>query len=530
MAKVEKVAGPLKFGEGPAWSTDGRRIHYSIGHSHFVYDVERARQVDDSLDAARRARGDTTAQRDTTQRTGGPAANPRGYQPVETPILLRAKRDLPQGTALLRGARIVTMKGDEVIERGDILVRNNRIAAIGATGSVQAPAGTQTFDVSGKTIVPGFVDTHAHPDVERGEHQQPWSYLVNLAYGVTTMRDPQTGTTDVLTYEDAVDAGLAVGPRIYSTGPGLFGPTYFPGLGDDIKDVDHARRIMRRYSQYYDTKTLKMYITGNRQQRQWVLMAAREQNIMPTTEGALDFRYDLTMAIDGYPGQEHALPVTPLYKDVVGLFAQSGITYTPTLLVVYGGPWGENYWYEHENVYNDPKLRRFTPYEELSAKSRRRVRGSFGGGNAGGWFMDDEYNFPAVAKAAADIVKGGGRIGVGSHGQLNGLGYHWEMWSIAKGGMSPHDVLRCATIFGAEGIGLQRDLGSVEVGKLADLVILDGNPLQDIRNTNTVRYVMKNGRLYDGNTLDELYPTRRTMDRVKGTPEKPDVKAGIAGQ
>src|SRR5437762_3391176 len=143
-------------GQFPAWSADGKKVHYSIGHSHFVYDIDRARQMADSMEQAARARGDSTAQRDTAQqRNQGPAANPRGYQPVETQILLRAKRDVPQGTALLTGARIVTMKGDEVIERGDILVRNNRIAAIGPSGSVQAPAGTQTIDVAAKTIVPG---------------------------------------------------------------------------------------------------------------------------------------------------------------------------------------------------------------------------------------------------------------------------------------------------------------------------------------------------------------------------------------
>src|SRR4029434_2351731 len=125
--------------------------------------------------------------------------------------------------------------------------------------------------------------------------QQAWSYLANLAYGVTATRDPQTGTTDVLTYEDAVTAGSAVGPRIYSTGPGLFGTGYIPQLGEDIKDLDHARRIMRRYSQYYDTKTLKMYMAGNRQQWQWIIMAAKEQNIMPSIEGALESRDDLTV-------------------------------------------------------------------------------------------------------------------------------------------------------------------------------------------------------------------------------------------
>src|SRR4030095_13783943 len=214
----------------------------------------------------------------------------------------------------------------------------NRIVAVGPAGSVQVPAGAREVDATGKKIVPGFVATHPHLRLNQGVHQQPWSYLANLAYGITTMRDPQTGTTDVLTYEDAVVAGTAVGPRIYSTGPGLFGPTYFPGAGDDIKDLEDARRVMRRYSEYYDTKTLKMYISGNRQQRQWILMAAREQHIMPTTEGALDQGYDMTMAIDGYPGQEHALPITPLFKDVVNLFGKTGIAYTPTLIVSYGGP------------------------------------------------------------------------------------------------------------------------------------------------------------------------------------------------
>ena len=193
----------------PSWSADGKRVHWSIGNSHFVYDLDRARQFDDSVAAARRARGDTTG---AARATGHDAARHRpGGKSARLSTGGDAHRHSSRGATsrrarrVFRNARVVTMKGNEIIERGDIVVRNNRIVAVGAAGTVQVPAGAREIDVTGKTIVPGFVDTHAHLRLTQGVHQQPWSYLANLAYGVTTTRDPQTGTTDVLTYEDAVD-------------------------------------------------------------------------------------------------------------------------------------------------------------------------------------------------------------------------------------------------------------------------------------------------------------------------------------
>ncbi|MBB4632668.1 amidohydrolase family protein [Sphingosinicella soli] len=414
-------------------------------------------------------------------------------RPTTTEMIVALPRDTPSGRLLLRGARAITMNGDQVIEDADILVDGDRIAAVGTRGSFPVPSGAAMRDVRGKTIIPGFIDTHDHvADVRRDVlDMEPWGPAARLAYGITTAFDPSTLTIDGLAYEDLVDAGLVVGSRMPSTGPALFSFNRFTSL-------DEVRAVLRRYRDHYRTFNIKEYRTGSRRVRQWIAMAAQELGMLGTTEGALSLKLELSQIIDGYGGSEHAIPVMPLGSDITELVARSGSGYTTTLQISHGGPPAQDRFVAHDNQHDDPKYRRFTPHFAIDAKMRVRQ-----------WRIDSDYSFPAVAAGAAAIQRAGGRVGIGAHGELPGIGYHWEMEAHAMGGMTPAEVLRAATIGGAGVIGRAAEFGSIAAGKYADLVILDADPRADIRNTRRIAQVMKNGRLYDAATLDEQWPRQR---------------------
>jgi hypothetical protein len=387
------------------------------------------------------------------------------------------------------------MRGAEVIDDADIVVRNNRIAAVGKRGTLTIPQHAVVRDVSGKFIIPGLIDTHDHwAEIRRGVlDMQNWSFLTDLAYGKTAGLDPSPLSIDMFAYQDLLNAGLSLGPRVYSTGPAIFSWNEFTSL-------DQVRTVLSRYPDFFRTHNLKEYRTGNRRVREWVAMAANELGLQPTCEGALDMKLDLTQIIDGFAGAEHALTAAPLYKDVIELLAQTRTSYTTTLQISHGGPPAQNYFIERDLPQSDTKLQHFSPPLLAEKKFARRH-----------WYAPDEYFFAAIAQGAASIQRAGGLIGIGAHGEVPGYGIHWEMQAHAAGGMTPHEVLQAATIGSAETIGRQDEIGSLEVGKYADLVVLDRNPLTDIRNTLAIAWVMKNGRLYDASTLDEIYPAPRKL-------------------
>jgi imidazolonepropionase-like amidohydrolase len=223
-----------------------------------------------------------------------------------------------------------------------------------------------------------------------------------------------------------------------------------------------------------------------------IIKAARELQMEVVPEGGSLLYYNETMILDGHTTVEHSLPVPNLYKDVVTLFGKSKTGYTPTLIVAYGGLSGEYYWYQKTNVWENPRLSKFVPRFVLDPRSRRRTMAP-----------DDEFNHFNEARIAAGLDRDGVLVNTGAHGQREGLGLHWELWMLAQGGLSPHEALRCATANPARTLGMDRDLGTLEAGKLADIVVIEGNPLQDIRQSEKVTWTMVNGRLYDAATMNE---------------------------
>jgi imidazolonepropionase-like amidohydrolase/Tol biopolymer transport system component len=452
----------VNAGENMHWSGDSRQLHFSLGDTLFTAEVNDAKA-----------------------------------KLAEQKIGFMQASDKPQGRIALVGARIATMKGDEVIENGVVVVDGNRIAAIGAAGSTAIPADAQKIDVSGKTIIPGLIDVHWHGAMGDGDlvPQQSWVDYASLALGVTTLHDPSNANGPIFTQSEMQRAGLITAPRIYSTGIILYGArTPFTAV---INNLDDALTHLRR-QQAHGAISVKSYNQPRREQRQQIVEAARETGMMVVPEGGSLFEMNMSMVVDGHTGIEHALPLAEVYDDVTQLWSQTQVGYTPTYIVAFGGLDGEHYWYAHTEAWKHPLLSRYVPRSLLQARAVRREIAP-----------EEDYNVLRVAATATQLSKAGVEVHIGAHGQREGLGSHWELWTEVLGGMTPLQAIRTGTLNAAHYLGLDKDIGSLEVGKLADLVVIDGDVLKDIRQSDRIQYVMQNGRVYEAATMNQVAPLKK---------------------
>ncbi|MBY0245606.1 MAG: amidohydrolase family protein [Sphingobacteriaceae bacterium] len=471
LTKITKDAGSYLH-----WSADSKRINWTLGEQYFSKELKKCFSfLDDS--------------------------NPTDS--ISATINLKLNTDFPKGIIALKNARIITVQADDkVIENGTILIENNKIIAIGNTNEVNIPNNTKIIDLEGKTIMPGIIDVHAHlrTSPDGVSPQQDWSYLANLAFGVTTAHDPSSNTEMVFSQSEMLKSGRMIGPRLYSTGSILYGADGdFKVTINNLEDaLSHLNRLKA-----VGAFSVKSYNQPRREQRQQILEAARQLKMQVVPEGGSTFFTNMNMIADGHTGIEHAIPVAPVYKDVNSFWNATKVDYTPTLIVAYGGQWGENYWYDRTNVWENERLLNFTPRNIVDARSRRRTTSEYG-----------DYGHIEVSKAVKKINDGGTQINLGAHGQIQGLGAHWELWMLVQGGMTPLNAIRSATYSGAKYLGMNKEIGSLEVGKLADLIVLEDNPLEDIKNSEKIKYVMINGRIYDSLTMNETGLTEKIRPKL----------------
>ena len=469
-----------KAGVNLQWSADGEKVHWTLGSNYYSVELKNCftflEESPDSIGEIKKEIVD---------------------------IDLSLKTDRPEGKLAFAGAKIVTMNGEKVIENGTVIVEGNRIIAVGTADEVTVPNDAILIDVSGKVIMPGIIDTHAHLRAFRNglSPQKEWPYYVNLAYGITSTHDPSTNSEMAFSQSEMVKSGHMVGPRIFSTGTILYGAEGdFKAVINNYEDAKFAIERTKAYGAF----SVKSYNQPRREQRQQVIKAARELEIMVYPEGGSTFFHNMTMILDGHTSIEHNVPIAPLYDDVIKFWAASNTANTPTLIVNYGGLNGEYYWYQTTNVWEEEKLLKYTPRAIIDSRSRHRTMAPM---------EEYENGHILTSQSCKKLADAGVKICVGGHGQLQGLGVLWEMWNLSQGGMTNMQVLKAATIHGAEYIGMGDDLGSIEVGKLADIIVLDSDPTENIQNINSVIYTVINGRMYETGTMNEIGNSNRPRSK-----------------
>lgn len=407
-----------------------------------------------------------------------------------TPVALTLtyKQDKPTGSVVIHAARVWTGKGDAVLNNQDVLITSNRIVSITPHGTKPAPAGAKIIEASNSTLLPGLWENHAHPSSDNSIYYGDRLGRLWMLYGITTLRDMADQAYRAVEQKESFLANVATGPRLFATGEAIDGErTYYPMMIPTTSEAQLQRQFLRLKSLDFDF--MKLYV---RLPYSWVI---KGQNYAHTQMGVQTAGHYLLPAVAlGNDGMSHVSATARTgwaysrsqtgtsYEDVRDLIAQSGMWTISTLLnpaVIIDMP----------SMADDPRYNVAPPWEK-----ERLIKGRDAAVAAPDAGADRAMREEATVKAVIDN-KGMIIGGTDSPLDLPSTSLHLNLISQVKYGMQPWQALQTVTSGAAHAAALDKDLGTIAPGKLADMILVDGNPLANIKDITKVQCVMKNGRI-----------------------------------
>ncbi len=396
------------------------------------------------------------------------------------PFTLTWTPAVPTTRTVIHAGRLLDMKSAEPRTNVDITVVGNTIVSVVAHAAANHAAAA-VVDASHLTVMPGLVEFHSHLQKDYGESQgRAW-----LAFGITTVRSPGNTPYEAVEDREANEAGVRLGPRVYGTGYLMEWNRVYYKMGIAISNVSQFEMELQR-AKVLEHDLIKSYVRlPDLQQKRMVEFAhsigvpVATHEIWPASLVGVDnTEHTAATSRRGYSPKQATLQTA--YQDVVQLFGQSRRIFCPMI----SGGGARKLFEDDPALKRDPRFTLYPEWIQRQVAAQPNTPGPSGGVNPTG----------GHGKMVLDIMRAGGLVVAGTD-TPNGVNLHGELLSYRMAGMAPFDILKTATVNPAQALGLQA--GTIEAGKLADIIMIDGDPLADIANTVKVRKVMANGRMHD---------------------------------
>ena len=460
--------------------------------------------------------------------------NRPGYSKVTFPLaalliagsifgpLLLAQSQPATPALVIDGATLIDGTGKSPVAGVAILIEGKRIRQIGPSGSLKVPAGAQTIQARGKFVIPGLIDLHVH-------YNAPWLHKLYLANGVTTVRDLGSAPDKILTLRQEIAAGNILAPRLFVSGMPI-NPRSIKAGGyssakemalkqaeagvDGIKANGYTVDELKGIVEAAHSKGLTVYgHTGPKFNNEGPgTLAAVEagidgvEHVLQLLEDSLDKPVPVPADFDGsrsdqlyryYYGRLHRVVDFKKLDHLIQRMVEKNVFLDPTIVT-------------HERNFafrNTPEILA-NPALRYMTEDRPDRLGHYEAEDREEWkkvstlMKQTTYKFH---KAGGMLVLGTDSQAASPDGALPGWSMHEELQNFVSSGITPMEVIQIATRNNARALRQEKDLGTVEVGKYADLVILDANPLADIRNTQKIYRVVREGLVLDPRVLLEQH-------------------------